>query len=80
MEGFWFASAEAFACWRCANNPGLGVAGFGVWIGVIIYITRIKVSSHLATRSCGGRGVLRSAFCVAWLADELIPWNKILLL
>ena len=39
----------------------------------------LGVSSHLATPSCGGR-VRRSAFYVAWLAEELIPWNKILLL
>ena len=25
---------------------------------------------------CGGRGVQESAFSLAWLAEELIPWNK----
>ena len=36
-----------------------------------VSITRIKVSSHLATPSCGRRGVLTSAFYMAWLAEEL---------
>ena len=44
------------------------------------YITRIKVSSYLATPSCGGRGVPRSPFYVAWLAEELIHRNEIILL
>ena len=33
-------------------------------------IARIKVSSHLATPSCGGRGVLTSAFYMAWMAEK----------
>ena len=45
-----------------------------------VSITRIKVSSYLATPSCGGRGVPRSPFYVAWLAEELIHRNKIILL
>ena len=44
------------------------------------YISRIKVSSYLATPSCGGRGVPRSPFYVAWLAEEFIHRNKIILL
>ena len=42
-------------------------------------IGRNKVSSHLVIPSCGGRGVPGSAFYVAWLAEELIHGNKIIL-
>ena len=29
---------------------------------------------------CGGRGVLRSSFPLAWLAEELLRWNTLKLL
>ena len=43
-------------------------------------IGKNKVSSQLPTPSCGGRRVPASAFYVAWLAEELIHRNKIILL
>ena len=41
-----------------------------------VYISRSNASLHLATPSCGERGLLVSAFYVAWPAEELIRWKN----
>ena len=38
------------------------------------------VLSHVHVLHCGGRGVLRSSFPLAWLAEELSRWNKLKIL
>ena len=42
-----------------------------MYVVMHVDITRTKLSPHLATASCGERGVPRSAVHVAWLAEEL---------
>ena len=51
-----------------------------IYVCTCTYIGRNKVSSQLPIPSCGGHGVPASALYVAWLAEELIHGNKIILL
>ena len=40
----------------------------------------IKFRRTCLLSCCGGRGVQESAFSLAWLAEELITWNKFIIL
>ena len=63
-----------------AEHEGSAGTDFFSLKRLAVSIGRNKVSSHLVIPSCGGRGVPGSAFYVAWLAEELIHGNKIILL